>query len=96
MPCGSGRADEPASLRLSVGAEVGRALQSGRGRRIAAAQPGALGHFLESGPGLGVRPQRGSGTMPGALVRILLADERSGERGVGSAPIGRRRGCVRG
>ena len=96
VPGGSGRTDKTASLRLGVRAQVGRAFQRGRGRRIAAAEPGALGHFLERGPGLGVRPQRGGGTMPGALVGILLAGERNGEQGVGSAPIGRRCRCVRG
>ena len=52
--------------------------------------------FLECSPGLGVRPQRCGGTMPGALVGMLLAGERNGEGGVGSAPIGRRCRCVRG
>ena len=85
----AGRLEQPLGRPLPVRGELGGTPQVHRGGRRTSSVPGALGRRLQRLCDPFIGAGRSSTEVPRTPVGIALRIERSGERGMGAAPIGR-------
>ena len=86
---GAGRLEQPLGRPLPVRGELGGAPQVHRGGRGTSSLPGALCRRLQRLRHLFIGAGRSSTEVPRTPVGVGLRIERSGERGMGAAPIRR-------